>query len=173
VCRFVGLLVGALVLVGCAAPAPGAPTYPLPARPVRPHEQPLDLPPTLAGRTEFTPIGLTWLDRIVGSHAEWEPKGRFLRIRLVVVNTDHSGVGFDTARQQLLTADGVVHDVDPQAMLIERQPGQFDLGSNVRIEFDLLYDLPREAQPRTLLGHGGGTLSDTFDTRATPIPLTR
>jgi hypothetical protein len=171
--RTAGLLLsGTLLLTGCASNPPATPTYQLPPRPVRLHEQPLMLPPVTEGPTQFTLIGLTSMDRIVGSHAEWEPKGRYIRVRLVAVNTDHSSVGFDTARQQLVTSDGVVHGVDPQAMLIERQPGQFDLGANVRIEFDLFFDVPRDAEPRTLRVHGGGTLSDTFDTQSADIPLT-
>jgi hypothetical protein len=171
----VAIMAGAL-LAGCAAapPAPAAPstpTYALPPRPVRPSETPLALPPQTQGDTQFTLIGLTWLDAILGSHAEWQPKGRYLRIRLVVVNTGRSGAAFDTGRQQLVTADGVAHDVDPQAMLIKRQPGQFDLGANVRVEFDLYYDLPRDARPTALRVHGGPTLTDMKNLDFTDIPL--
>jgi hypothetical protein len=160
----VAVLAG-LLLAGCGATpavptAPVTPTYNLPPRPVRPREQPLSLPPQTQGDTQFTLIGLTRLDSIMGSHAEWQPKGRYLRIRLVVVNTGRSGTAFDTTRQQLVTADGAAHDVDPQAMLIKRQPGQFDLGANVRVEFDLYYDIPRDARPIALRVHGGPTLTD-------------
>jgi hypothetical protein len=72
-----------------------------------------------------------------------------------------------------VTSDGVVHNVDTQAMLIERQPAQFDLGSFVRIEFDLFYDVPVNAQPRTPRVRGGATLTDNSDTRSTDIPLNR
>jgi hypothetical protein len=163
-----------MVLAGCAAaPAapPATPTYQLPPRPVRPSEKPLALPPQVQGDTQFTLIGLTTLDAIEGSHAEWQPKGRYVRIRLVVVNTGRSGVAFDTTRQQLLTADGVAHDVDPQAMLIKRQPGQFDLGANVRVEFDLYYDVPRDARPTALRVHGGPTLTDLKNLDFADIPL--
>jgi hypothetical protein len=165
-----------LITAGCAAappppPAPSTPTYALPPRPVRPSETALALPPTSEGDTQFTLIGLTMLDSILGSHAEWQPKGRYVRIRLVVVNTGRSGVDFDTGRQQLVTTDGAAHNVDPQAMLIKRQPGQFELGANVRVEFDLYYDVPREARPVALRVHGGPTLVDLRDTEATDIPL--
>jgi hypothetical protein len=175
-----GLLLAIVVcgglITGCAPSQPAAPptpTYPLPPRPVRHDEKPLAIPPGKEGNTEFTPIGLTSLDEIVGSHAEWEPKGRFIRIRVVVVNTDRSSVSFDTSHQQLVTSDGVVHNADTQAMLIERQPAQFDLGSFVRIEFDLFYDVPVNAQPQTLRVRGGATLTDNSDTRSTDIPLNR
>jgi uncharacterized protein DUF4352 len=167
----------AVLVAGCAgaaAPAPAAPPtphYALPQRPVRPHETALALPPRNDGDTQFTLIGLTTLDSILGSHAEMEPKGRYVRIRLVVVNTGRSGADFDTKRQQLVTADGVAHDVDIQAMLIKRQPGDFDLGANVRVEFDLYYDVPRDARPVALRVHGGPTLSDLQDLESTDIPL--
>ena len=175
--RLVVAALAGLVLTGCAAaPAPAAappatPTYQLPPRPVRPSEKPLALAPQVQGDTQFTLIGLTTLDAIEGSHAEWQPKGRYVRIRLVVVNTGRSGVAFDTTRQQLLTADGVAHDVDPQAMLIKRQPGQFDLGANVRVEFDLYYDVPRDARPTALRVHGGPTLTDLKNLDFADIPL--
>jgi hypothetical protein len=166
----------AVLVAGCAgaAPAPAAPPtphYALPERPVRPHETALALPPRNEGDTQFTLIGLTALDFIIGSHDEMDPKGRYVRIRLVVVNTGRSGVDFDTKRQQLVTADGVAHDVDIQAMLIKRQPGDFDLGANVRVEFDLYYDVPRDARPVALRVHGGPTLSDLQDLESIDIPL--
>jgi hypothetical protein len=172
-------VVAGLLLAGCAAapatpPAPAAPTVPtysLPPRPVRPSERPLALPPQTQGDTQFTLIGLTQLDVIAGSHAEWQPKGRYVRIRLVVVNTGRSGTAFDTGRQQLVTADGTAHDVDPQAMLIKRQPGQFDLGANVRVEFDLYYDVPRDTRPTALRVHGRPTLTDLKNLEFLDIPL--
>jgi len=171
----VAVLLAALLLGACAAapppPTSATPTYPLPPRPVRPSETPLALPPQVQGDTRFTLIGLTVLDAIEGSHAEWRPKGHYVRIRLVVVNTGRSGVVFDTGRQQLLTADGVVHNVDPQAMLIKRQPGQFDLGAGVLVEFDLYYDVPRDARPTALRVHGGPTLTDLQNLDWADIPL--
>jgi hypothetical protein len=168
-------VVAGLLLAGCAAPAappaPVTPTYHLSPRPVRPSEKPLAMAPQTQGETEFTLIGLTQLDVIAGSHAEWQPKGRYVRVRLVVVNTGRSGTAFDTGRQQLVTADGVAHDVDPQAMLIKRQPGQFDLGANVRVEFDLYYDVPRDTRPTALRVHGGPTLTDLKNLEFLDIPL--
>jgi hypothetical protein len=176
----VALVVGSVVglLVGCApgrppAPPP-APTYQLAPRPVRPSETPLAVGTVRRGHTEFTPIGLSSLQEVVGSHAEWEPKGQYIRVRLVVVNTDRSSVSFTPGHQQLITTDGAAHDVDSQAMLIERQPAEpFDLGAFVRIEFDLYYDVPVNVGPKALRVHGGATLTDTTDSRSTDIPLDR
>lgn len=167
-----------LTVSGCAGASSSPPTttsarptYALPPRTVRPSETPLALPPQMQGDTQFTLIGLTTLDAIEGSHAEWQPKGHYVRIRLVVVNTGRTGVLFDTNRQQLVTADTAAHDPDPQAMLIKRQPGQFDLGANVRMEFDLYYDVPRDARPTALRVHGGPTLTDLKNLDSADIPL--
>ncbi len=164
----------AALAAGCSASPPAPPpnpVYQLPPRPARPSETALAMRPTREGDTEFTLIGRTELGTILGSHAEFSPKGRYVRIRLVVVNVGRSGVDFDTARQQLITADGVAHDVDGQAMLIKRQPQKFDLGANVRVEFDLYYDLPAGARPVALRVHGGPTLADLIDAESTDIPL--
>lgn len=161
------------LLAGCAPTPPSTPTYQLPPRPVRHDERALAVGTVNQGRTRFTPIGLTSLDEIVGSHAEWEPKGKFVRVRVVVENTDRSDVGFDPSHQQLVTSDGVVHSADPQAMLIERQPGAFELGSFVRIEFDLYYDVPVNATPHLLRVHGGTTLIDATDNGYADITLDR
>ncbi|HEY1969399.1 MAG TPA: DUF4352 domain-containing protein [Pseudonocardia sp.] len=166
------------LLVGCAPTqppaAPPTPTYQLPPRPVRPEERPLAVGTVKQGNTEFTPIGLSSLEEVVGSHAEWEPKGQFIRVRLVVVNTDRSSVSFTTAHQQLITTDGAAHDVDSQAMLIERQPDEpFNLGAFVRIEFDLYYDVPVNVRPKALRVHGGTTLTDPTDSTSADIPLDR
>ena len=165
-------LAGCAGPTGQAAPPSTRPTYQLPPRTVRPSETPLALPPATAGPTDVTLIGQTSLPAIQGSHAEMLPKGRYLRIRLVVVNNGRTSTTFDTTRQQLVTVDGVAHDVDPQAMLIRRQPSQFDLGSGVRVEFDLYYDIPVDARPTTLRVHGGPTLSDLRGDEFRDVPLT-
>ncbi|HEY2206305.1 MAG TPA: hypothetical protein VGH99_17685 [Pseudonocardia sp.] len=166
------------LLGGCAPAAPAAPppaaprpSYPLPPRPVRPGEKPLVTATGQQGDTRFTLIGLSSLSEIIGSHAEWEPKGRFVRVRLVVENVGRSGVDFDTKAQQLVTADGLAHDVDPQAMLIKRQPGEFALGAAVRLEFDLYYDVPVGAVPVALRVRGGDTLAGTSDPEHVDVPL--
>ncbi|NMH96146.1 DUF4352 domain-containing protein [Pseudonocardia sp. K10HN5] len=177
----VGAAIGlAAVLSGCSAapagsvpaPAPAGATYPLPPRPVRPGETPLHIAPATEGDTVFEVIGLTTgMATILGSHAEWPAKGQFVRIRLVVINNGRSSVLFDTNRQLLLTADGQTHVPDSQAMLIKRQPGQFDLGAADRLELDLYYDIPEDGTPTALRAFGGPSLQDLQDTTGVDIPL--
>lgn len=167
-------LVLVVALAGCtpAPPGPSAPLYQLPPRPVRAGETPLAHPPVVNGDTEFTVLGLSSLDSILGSHAEWRPKqGRLVRVRLVVANLGRSGTVFDTKAQRLVTADGAVLAPDPEAMLIKRQPGEFELGAAVRLEFDLYFDVPARTRPTALRVTGGATLFQTPDAPATDLPL--
>jgi hypothetical protein len=167
----------AVALVGCSspsesAPKPSAPTYELGSRPVRPDETALKLPDANNGDTVFTLIGLTTgITTIVGSHAEWPAKGQFVRIRLVVTSTGRSSVLFDARRQQLIAAGGATVLPDEQAMLIKRQPDKFDLGPAVRVEFDLYYDIPKDAKPAALRAFGGPTLTDMKNVNGTDIKL--
>jgi hypothetical protein len=164
-----------MLLAGCTtAPPPPAPvaTYPLAARPVRNGERPLLPASTTEGDTVFELIGLTTgMPSVVGIPAEWPAKGRFARVRLVISNAGRNSIPFDANRQLLRTADGAEHAPDPQAMLIKRQPGRFELGPTDRLEFDLYYDIPPEASPAALHVFGGASLTDFADATGTEIPL--
>jgi hypothetical protein len=167
----------ALVLGGCSQAAPPAPppapTYEVAPLPVRPEEKALHPVPTMEGDSEFRLIGLTTgIKTILGSHAEWPAKGAFIRVRVVVTNTGRNTIPFDANKQTLLTADGATHTPDSQAMLIKRQPGQIDIGADDRLEFDLYYDAPPDAQPTALRVFGGATLADFSDSTGTDIPIT-
>ncbi|GGP50404.1 hypothetical protein GCM10010185_23290 [Saccharothrix coeruleofusca] len=157
-----------------AGTSPGATseTYPVPAQAVRPGERALRLPTTADGDTAFTLLGLTTgLAAVQGSHAELEAQGQYVRVRMSVVNNGRSSVAFDARRHVLLDDRGAEHRVDAEAMTIRRQPDQVDLGSNVRLEYDVYYDLPEEARPAALRVFGGPTLTDLRDRSSTDIPL--
>ena len=162
----IGLVLG-VALAGCAGapqPAPGPAVYELAPRPVRPDEKPLVPAPTPEGDTVFELIGLTTgMASVLGSHAEMPAKGQFVRVRLVVSNTGRNSVPFDANRQLLLTSTGTEHAPDSQAMLIKRQPGRIDIGSANRVEFDLYYDIPKDAVPTALRAFGGPSLADFSD----------
>jgi hypothetical protein len=168
-------VVALTLLAGCEAAAPSTPapaTYELPPRQVRPDETALKVPPAKNGDTEFTLIGLAaGLPNITGSHAEMLPKGQYVRLRLVITNTGTSSVLFDTKRQLLVDDKGAAHPPDEQAMLIKRQPGQFDLGHSVRVEFDLYWDIPKDTKPVTLRAFGGPTITDMKNVNGTDIKL--
>lgn len=170
-----GLAVVTALAAGCTADPPPSSTpertYELPAREVRPDEQPLRVTGK-DGDTQFEIIGLTKdIRALVGSHAEMYPRGRFLRLRVVVTNTGRSSVLFDAKRQRLVLEDGSTHRLDGPATLVKRQPEQFDLGSGVRVEFDLYYDVAAGAEPKALRAFGGPILTDLKDEESTDIPL--
>src|SRR5262245_9911099 len=176
------VLLMVFALAGCSTASGGpaaqttssAPaTYPLDPRPVRPDEKPLRLPAAVAGDTSFSLIGLTTgVASLVGSHVEFNAvKGQFIRIRLVITNVGRSSVLFDTRRQTLVFADGSTATPDDGAMQAKRQPDKFDLGAAVRVEFDLYYDVPKDAKAVALRVHGGPTLTDMNDEKGTDIRL--
>lgn len=171
-------LLAVVVLVsaaGCQAEQPSTPaptTYELPPRQVRPDETALKLPPVKNGDTEFTLIGLAaGLPSITGSHTEFPAKGQFVRLRLVVTNTGTSSVLFDTKRQLLVDDQGVARPPEEQAMVIKRQPAQFDLGHGVRVEFDLYWDIPKDRRPVTFRAFGGPSITDMKNVTGTDVKL--
>lgn len=174
-----GVVFGCLALSACSGTAPAAEstppsaTYNVPPETLRPSEVPLQVPTKPVGDTDFTLIALTTgLASLIGSHAEWPATGQFVRVRLIIVNTGRSTVSFDTSRQQMITTDGVSHTPDNQAMQIKRQPSTpFDLGADVRVEFDLYWDIPPDAKPAKLRVFGGPTFSDPTDSTGTEISL--
>ncbi|MBW4719933.1 DUF4352 domain-containing protein [Saccharothrix obliqua] len=167
------------VLGGCAGPeATSAPppstvtTYPVPAEAVRPDEKALHLPTTADGDTAFTLLGMTTgMTTLIGSHAEFQAKGQFARVRLSVVNNGRSSVLFNARRHVLVDDQKHEYAVDTEAMTIKRQPESFDLGANVRVEYDVYYDLPATAKPMALRVYGGPTLTDLKDESGTEIRL--
>jgi hypothetical protein len=163
----------AVLLAACAsAPPPGPPVYDLPARPVRTDEISLHVPPTMSGDTQFELMGLTsGMSTVIGSHADWPAKGQFVRIRVAVTNTGRTTALFDSRHQMLVASDGSSRHPDDQAMLIKRQPAEVDLGSTVRLEFDLWFDIPKDAHPTALRAFGGGTLTDLSDDHSVDIPI--
>jgi len=140
-------------VAGCsrhdAAPAAKpTPTYPAPPRPVRFGEVPVTAPTVRDGTLQFTVIGYTGdISEIFGSHAEWFPKGRYVAVRLVLENVARTQQSFLARRQQLVTADGRTYSPSRDAMNIKRQPLDQLIGSEVRIEFDLYFDIPKDARP--------------------------
>lgn len=182
--RVAGVVLAAATLTSCTAAddnpgqsdaeqqAPASTTYELGPRTVRPDEVALSGRPVVDGDTSFSLIGLSaHLKTLIGSHVEFEAKGEFFRIRLVVVNVGRSSVLFDTGRQLLVLADGGTRAPDRPTMMVKRQPDKFDLGAGVRVEFDLYYDVPENAEPAALRAFGGATLTDMKDAEGTDIPL--
>jgi hypothetical protein len=156
---------------GEAEPRP-SPTYPMAPHTVRPDERPQSGKTVRDGEFLFTVLGLTdGMRAMFGSHAEFPAKGQFVRIRLVVENTGRNIQRFDTRRQLLITDDGTRHTIDNVVMTIKRQPPEFDVGSGIRVEFDLWYDVPVAVKPTAIYLNGYPPLGDPDPTDGTDVPL--
>ncbi|GII65753.1 hypothetical protein Skr01_58380 [Sphaerisporangium krabiense] len=152
---FVLGLAAALLASGCtatpAAPAtPSArpsPTYAIPAETARPGETVITAKPVVDGQMRFRVLGFQdGMPSIVGSHAEWNAKGQYARVRVLIESTDRTNQKFDAKQQLLVAADGRVFHVDDFTQAIKRQPDEIPVGSFVRMEFDLWYDVPKDAR---------------------------
>lgn len=144
-----------LTLAGCSADhspkAASTPTYKLPPRPVRDDETPLPYHAVSDGKITFAVIGFRANMRfVVGSHADWPAKGQFVRARVQVENGYPTFHTITLGKQVLITTDGATHQIDENGMRIERQPADFDLGAHDRLEFDLIYDIPKDAKAKSL-----------------------
>lgn len=125
---------------------------------MRDGESALPYRPVNDGRISFAVIGLrSNMSYVVGSHADWPAKGQFVRARVIVENGYPTFHAIDLGKQLLVTTDGTTHQIDENAMRIERQPSDFDLGAHDRLEFDLIYDIPKTAKVKSLRFFGAPT----------------
>ncbi|MEU8199665.1 DUF4352 domain-containing protein [Streptosporangium sp. NPDC049046] len=148
------------------------PTYELPPRPVRPGESAVKAAPVTDGDTRFQVIGLQkGLSGFFGSHAEWQAKGQYVVVRILVENPGRTNSRFDAKRQKLVAADGATYTVDKFAQAIKRQPDELPLGAQVRIELDLWYDIPKEAKVSAIRLFGDPPLGVGGSTDGVQVPL--
>jgi len=178
---FTGAVMASAVLTGCTATGPvrsaspsatPTPTYKLPPRPVRPGERPIDAEPVNDGDTRFRVIGLqTGLSGFFGTHAEWQAKGQYVVVRIVVENPGRANSRFLAKRQKLVTADGATHNVDNFAQATKRQPDTLPLGAEVKIEMDLWFDIPKEAKVTAIRLYGDPPLGSRAATDGAEVPL--
>jgi hypothetical protein len=162
--RFPAALAAAAVLAagaaGCtsdsAAGPPGptatpSPTYLQAPRTVRPLETPLATASATALNVSVTVLGVrARLVSLIGTHAEWLPKGEYERLRIALDNGSATYREFDTERLLLVAADGRTYEPDYDAMNIARQPRTATVPAQGRLEMDLWYDLPKGTTVRAL-----------------------
>lgn len=159
--RKIFMAAGLAVAVGTLAACSGgskAVTYKVPPRPVRNRETPLPYHEVRDGKITFAAIGLrTGITFLVGSHADWPAQGQFVRVRIDCFNDYPNFHTIDLSKQVMITTDGKTYTPDENGMRIERQPDTFDLGARDRIEFDLLYDIPKQAKVKAVHLFGAPT----------------
>lgn len=120
--------------------------------------------PVSDGDTEFALLAITTdMPQLTGSHADVAARGQFVRVRVSASNHGRTTALLDLRRQQLVASDGKTYLPDYDAMTIKRQPEKIDLGASDIFEFDLWYDIPKQARPQALVLYGGATLTDLKD----------
>ncbi|QIS02110.1 hypothetical protein F5X71_07065 [Nocardia brasiliensis] len=133
-----------LLSTACGTGEPtAAPPPPAPTEYVRTPQDCAKL--TVTAATVETGIGY-----ILGTHAEWQPKGQFIRIRVAIVNNDNTFHTTRPADYHLEDTAAAAHPPSVDAMAIKRQSPELTLGAGNRLEMDLWYDIPPNAGPRQL-----------------------
>jgi hypothetical protein len=137
-----------------AATAPAATasaTYQLAPRTARPFETPLPTASATGLQVTVSVIGLrVHLLSIIGTHAEWLPKGEYERVRIALDNGMATFRAFDTQKMLLVDVNGKTYRPDYDAMNIARQPRIATVPAQGRLEMDLWYDLPPKSIVRAL-----------------------
>jgi hypothetical protein len=146
VAALTGTLAGITVAALTAAAIWPSPSPPAAGQALRQLEIPLDAPPVRTGNLEFRALALRCgIAVIVGTHAEHPAKGRLCRIRVTVTVDDSVSARLDNDLQRLALTDGSRHSMDWEAMQIKRQPLTVDIGAHDSAEYDLWFDIPRDA----------------------------
>ena len=135
-----------------AAPsATASPTYQLAPRTARPFETPLPSASATGPQVTVSVIGLrVHLLSIIGTHAEWLPKGEYERVRVALDNGMSTFRAFSTEKMLLVDANGKTYKPNYDAMNIARQPKIATVPAEGRLEMDLWFDLPPKSIVRAL-----------------------
>jgi hypothetical protein len=134
-----------------AASASASPTYLEAPRTARPFETPLATASATGQNVSVTVVGVrAHLTSLIGTHAEWLPKGEYERLRVALDNGSATFREFSTERLVLVTTDGKTYKPDYDAMNIARQPKVATVPAQGRLEMDLWYDVPKGARLRAL-----------------------
>ncbi|MEV7969792.1 DUF4352 domain-containing protein [Sphaerisporangium sp. NPDC088356] len=158
---------------GPAKPAPSpSPTYVVPAETARPGETVITAKPVVDGQMRFRVLGFhDGMPSIFGSHAEWNAKGQYVRVRVLIESTDRTNQVFDAKQQLLVASDGRTFSVDDAAQTTKRQPGRLPVGSFVRMEFDLWYDVPKDVKITKIRFFADPPLGAIGPSKGVDVPL--
>ncbi|MBW8481101.1 DUF4352 domain-containing protein [Actinomadura parmotrematis] len=135
---------------GCGSGGPAA--YPEPRQTVREHERALPGKNVRIGELTYTALALTTgVIAVAGSHADVMAKGRYVRVRLQIVNTGRDRHDVDPYKQRLVTTAGAVVAPSFDAMNTTRAPiPPVTLARDEVRAFDLWFDAPADAKVKAL-----------------------
>jgi hypothetical protein len=130
--------------------------------------------PYTSGKIVLLPLRLTCgLSTIEGTHGEQQADGQFCLIRVALTDQDTFTHAFDVHNTALTTTAGASIPVSFSAQEVERQPLQIaPVGSHDRYEFDIYYDVPRDATVNGFTfndGEGGPTVRAPLPVRSWPF----
>jgi hypothetical protein len=114
--------------------------------PLRPSETPGPPETVESGAVSYRVVG--WrcgLQAVQGDHADWLPDGQYCRVRLRMTSADRYVHVFRAEAQTLVTADGDLHPANLNAMQISDQPTRTEARPGAVLEFDVWFDIPRDA----------------------------
>ena len=136
---------------GAAAAPAASPTYELAPRTARPFETPLPTASATGPQVKVSVLGLrVHLLSIIGTHAEWLPRGEYERLRVALDNGMSTFRTFNTEKMLLVDANGKTYRPDFDAMNIARQPRIATVPAQGVLEMDLWFDLPAKSVVRAL-----------------------
>ena len=130
--------------------------------------------PYTSGKIIVQPLRLTCgLSEIVGTHGEEEANGQYCLIRVALTADDTFTHTFDVRKTALTTTAGASVPAAYDAQEVKRQPLEIaPVGSHDRYEFDIYYDVPREATVNGFTfsdGEGGPTVRAPLPVRVWPF----
>ncbi|MEV5575103.1 DUF4352 domain-containing protein [Spirillospora sp. NPDC052269] len=168
-----GLIAAALLgssLQGCSQHKDSG--YTLPSEKLRDGEKVQKNRTGQSSDMRFTVVTYTdGISTILGTHAEMKPKGQFVRIRLLCVNTGRDLQVFDTWAQRLVLSDGRQIGADVNSTMVKRQPDRLSVGAGVRAEFDLWFDVPKGVKVKSVRLFGSPSVGMVTDPAPADIPL--
>ncbi|MEY9861934.1 hypothetical protein ABH935_007577 [Catenulispora sp. GAS73] len=130
--------------------------------------------PYTSGKIVLVPLRLTCgMSTIIGTHGEEQANGQYCMIRVALTDDDTFTHTFDVRKTALTTTAGASIPVSYQAQEVERQPLQLpEVGRSDRYEFDIYYDVPRDATVNGFTfndGEGGATARAPLPVRSWPF----
>ncbi|MEZ0112723.1 hypothetical protein ABH920_006746 [Catenulispora sp. EB89] len=127
-----------------------------------------------SGKIVLVPLRMTCgLSTIIGTHGEEQANGQYCLIRVALTDDDTFTHTFDVRKTALTTTAGASIPVSYEAQEVERQPLQIaEVGRSDRYEFDIYYDVPRDATVNGFTfndGEGGATVRAPLPVRSWPF----
>jgi hypothetical protein len=130
--------------------------------------------PYTSGKIIVQPLRMSCgLSEVIGTHGEQEAEGQYCFVRVALTTKDTFTHTFDIRKTALTTTAGASIPPAFPAQEVKRQPLEIaPVGSDDRYEFDIYYDVPRDATVNGFTftdGEGGPTVRAPLPVRSWPF----